>query len=91
MCLCGKVQIHGPVCLSENVDCIVVNCRFRRDARVRELLKDFVQTNGCNMIWMDAAESASDAASSLEGVAEEVGSLDRRWWEDDAYYSSYDD
>lgn len=89
--MCVKVQIHGPVCLSENVDCIVVNSHFRRDTRVRELLKEFVQRNGCNMIWMDAAESVSDAGSSLEGVTEEVASLDRRWWEDNAYYSSYDD
>jgi len=79
------------VCLSENVDCIVVNSRFRRDARVKELLKEFMQRNGCNMIWMDAAESASDAGSSLEVVPEEAGLLDRKWWEDDAYYSSYDD
>lgn len=89
--MCGKVQIHGPVCLLENVDCIVVNSRFRRDSRVKKLLKVFVQKNGCNMIWMDAAESASDTGSSLEGVAEEVESLDRRWWEEDAYYSSYED
>ena len=89
--MCGKVQIHGPVCLSENIDCIVVNSRFRSDARVKLLLKEFVQRNGCNMIWMDAAESTSDAGSSLEGVAEEAWSLDSRWWEDNAYYSSYED
>ena len=71
--------------LSENVDCIVVNSRFRRDSRVKKLLKEFVQKNGCNMIWMDAAGSASDAGSSLEGVAEEVESSDR-WWEENAYY-----
>ena len=58
---------------------------------MKKLLKEFVQRNGCNMIWMDAAETASDTGSSLEGVVEEAGSLEGRWWEEGSYYSSYED
>ena len=48
-----QIQIHGPVCLSENVDCIVVNDRHSSDPAMRELLDQFVDRNKCNLIWME--------------------------------------
>ena len=48
-----QIQIHGPVCLSENVDCIVVNDRHSADTAMRELLDEFVTKNKCNLIWME--------------------------------------
>ena len=51
-----QIQIHGPVCLSENVDCIVVNDRHGADTAMRELLDEFVTKNKCNLIWMERAD-----------------------------------
>ncbi len=48
-----QVQIHGPVCLSENVECIVVNERHQNDTNIKKLLNEFVEKNSCNLIWMD--------------------------------------
>jgi hypothetical protein len=47
------VQIHGPVCLSENVECIVANPRHKNDQRIVQMLNKFVKMNNCNLIWMD--------------------------------------
>ena len=47
------MQIHGPVCLSENVECIVVNDRFHGNERVEKQLEEFVTKNNCNLIWME--------------------------------------
>lgn len=52
-----EVQIHGPVCLSENVECIVVNHRYRGETSMETLLEEFVKKNGCNLIWMDPDDS----------------------------------
>ena len=49
-----QVQIHGPVSLSENVECIVVNARHQADTRIGSLLDLFVEQNKCNLIWMDS-------------------------------------
>lgn len=51
-----QIQIHGPVCLSENVDCIVVNERHSADPTMKELLDQFVSRNKCNLIWMEPAD-----------------------------------
>ena len=48
-----EVQIHGPVELSEHVECVVVNKRHKEDTRVKEQLAEFIDKNKCNMIWMD--------------------------------------
>lgn len=48
-----QVQIHGPVSLSENVECIVVNPRHQKDLLTTKLLDRFVEQNKCNLIWMD--------------------------------------
>lgn len=48
-----QVQIHGPVSLSENVECIVVNPRHQKDSLTTKLLDRFVEQNKCNLIWMD--------------------------------------
>ena len=48
-----QVQIHGPVSLSENVECIVVNPRHEKDLLITKLLDRFVEQNKCNLIWMD--------------------------------------
>ena len=48
-----QVQIHGPVSLSENVECIVVNPRHESDLLITKLLNRFVEQNKCNLIWMD--------------------------------------
>lgn len=60
-----KVQIHGPVCLSENVDCIVVNHRHRGDRKMEEMLDKFVERNGCNMIWMDDHHDYDEEEESM--------------------------
>ena len=44
------------MCLSENVDCIVVNDRHGADTAMRELLDEFVTKNKCNLIWMERAD-----------------------------------
>ena len=48
-----EVQIHGPVSLTDNVECIVVNQRHRTDKNMNKLLRQFIDINKCNMIWMD--------------------------------------
>jgi len=48
-----EVQIHGPVSLSENVECIVVNPRHSKDSLTTKRLDRFVEQNKCNLIWMD--------------------------------------
>ena len=52
----SQIQIHGPLCLSENVDCIVVNERHGADEAMRDLLDRFVSKNKCNLIWMEKAD-----------------------------------
>lgn len=54
-----QVQIHGPVCLSENVDCIVANSRHRTDKKVVKMLEKFIERNHCNLIWMDPPTASS--------------------------------
>lgn len=56
-----QVQIHGPVSLSENVECIVVNPRHQGDPRTTSLLDRFVEQNKCNLIWMDPDDFAGAA------------------------------
>lgn len=51
-----KVQIHGPVSLSENVDCIVVNRKYKGNKAIEKLLDQFIDKNNCNLIWMSEAE-----------------------------------
>lgn len=60
-----QVQIHGPVCLSENVDCIVVNERHIGDSTITDLLERFVERNKCNLLWMDPIESVGYPALDL--------------------------
>jgi hypothetical protein len=48
-----QVQIHGPVSLSDNVDCLVVNERHKSCPTVQGLLEKFVEKNRCNLIWME--------------------------------------
>lgn len=48
-----EVQIHGPVSLSENVECIVVNERHRSNVNMIKDLDTFIKNNNCNLIWMD--------------------------------------
>ena len=50
------------MCLSENVDCIVVNGRHRGNRRIEKLLDKFVEKNKCNLIWM-----AKDRDSPMMG------------------------
>ena len=52
-----QVQIHGPVSLSENVDCIVVNERHKSCRATVEMLEEFVKQNNCNLIWMEPTKS----------------------------------
>lgn len=52
-----QVQIHGPVSLSENVDCIVVNERHKSCPVTVKLLEEFVEKNQCNLIWMEPLAS----------------------------------
>ena len=62
-----QVQIHGPVCLSENVECIVANHRHHGDTSIETLLEEFVKRNGCNLIWMDPDDhpGSSSLATSI--------------------------
>ncbi|KAL5470702.1 hypothetical protein EMCRGX_G028707 [Ephydatia muelleri] len=62
-----EVQIHGPVCLSENVECIVANHRHHGDTSIETLLEEFVKRNGCNLIWMDPDDhpGSSSLATSI--------------------------
>ncbi|XP_022793694.1 uncharacterized protein LOC111332596 [Stylophora pistillata] len=60
-----EVQIHGPVSLSENVECIVVNSRHRKDPRITNMLDCFVKQNNCNLIWMDPDDSSGPAPFSF--------------------------
>lgn len=54
---CMQVQIHGPVSLSENVDCIVVHEQHKSNSAMRSMLDKFVDKNKCNLIWMEPIES----------------------------------
>ena len=54
----NQVQIHGPVCLSENVECIVVNERFRGNELIEKQLDEFVTKNKCNLIWMEPDDTS---------------------------------
>ena len=47
------------MCLSENVECIVVNHRHSGDIAIGEMLEQFVERNGCNLIWMEPEDSHS--------------------------------
>lgn len=51
-----QVQIHGPVSLCENADCIVVNERHKSCPAMLEMLDTFVQKNDCNLIWMEKVD-----------------------------------
>lgn len=79
-----EVQIHGPVSLSENVECIVVNARHQGDSRITRLLDRFVKQNECNLIWMDHDDLAGAAplpfgAPGLFSTARSLsGSLTKR-------------
>lgn len=55
--LSWQVQIHGPVSLSENVDCIVANERHKSCPATVKLLEEFVEKNQCNLIWMEPLAS----------------------------------
>ena len=68
-----QVQIHGPVCLAENVECIVVNHRHRGDTATEMLLETFVTRNNCNLIWMDHEDHAGP--SSLSGGPSSLATL----------------
>ena len=54
-----QIQIHGPVCLSENVECIVVNSRHSGDTDIGDMLEEFVKRSGCSLIWMEPEDSHS--------------------------------
>ena len=56
-----QVQIHGPICLSENVDCIVANSRHRTNKTMVSLLQKFIDQNHCNLIWMDQPPASPTA------------------------------
>ena len=60
-----QVQIHGPVSLSENVECIVVNPRHEKDSLITKLLDRFVEQNKCNLIWMDPDDFTGAAPFSF--------------------------
>ena len=62
-----QVQIHGPVSLSENVECIVVNLRHKKDSLITKLLDRFVEQNKCNLIWMDP-DDLTEAVPSSSGA-----------------------
>ena len=63
-----KVQIHGPVSLSENVDCIVVNSRHRGDKNIEKLLDTFIERNNCNLIWMNPDEPARPSTGTATAI-----------------------
>ena len=54
-----QIQIHGPVCLSENVECIVDNSRHSGDTDIGDMLEEFVKRSGCSLIWMEPEDSHS--------------------------------
>lgn len=56
-----QVQIHGPVSLSENVECIVVNSRHHKDPKIKNMLDRLVEQNNFNLIWMDPDDLSSPA------------------------------
>ena len=60
----AQVQIHGPVSLSENVECIVVNPRHQKESLTSKLLDRFVEQNKCNLIWMDPDDQPGAAPPS---------------------------
>ena len=62
-----QVQIHGPVCLSENVECIVVNDRFRGNELIEKQLEEFVTKNNCNLIWMEPDETSGGTSLTTLG------------------------
>ncbi|XP_078367212.1 uncharacterized protein LOC144651186 isoform X2 [Oculina patagonica] len=67
-----EVQIHGPVSLSENVECIVVNPRHQKESLTTKLLDRFVEQNKCNLIWMDPDDQPGAAPPPVGSL---VGSL----------------
>ena len=67
-----QVQIHGPVSLSENVECIVVNPRHKTDSLSTKLLDRFVEQNKCNLIWMDPDDLTEAVPSSSGATAHDV-------------------
>lgn len=77
------MQIHGPVSLSENVECIVANARHQTDPRIESLLYLFVEQNKCNLIWMDPDDMARAAPLRLgpslapSFLTAELGSISR--------------
>lgn len=68
----AQVQIHGPVSLSENVECIVVNPRHQKESLTTKLLDRFVEQNKCNLIWMDPDDQPGTAPPPMGPL---VGSL----------------
>ena len=58
-----QVQIHGPVSLSENVDCIVANSCHRTYPKTVLLLNKFVEKNQCKLVWMDQLPHLPDIPS----------------------------
>ena len=67
-----QVQIHGPVSLSENVECIVVNPRHKRDLVITKRLDRFVEQNKCNLIWMDPNDLTEAVPSSSGATGHDV-------------------
>lgn len=51
------------MCLSENVECVVVNNRHAGDTAVGNMLDEFVKRNSCNLIWMEPEEAESSYPS----------------------------
>ena len=74
MCIISlQVQIHGPVSLSENVECIVVNARHQGNTRITSLLYRFVEQNECNLIWMDPDDLAGAAPLPFGALRRPLG------------------
>ena len=76
------------MCLSENVDCIVVNGRHRGNRRIEKLLDKFVEKNKCNLIWM-----AKDRDSPMMGGLSWSGLGPSHYDDDDSeevYYNEDD-
>ena len=73
-----QVQIHGPLSLSENVECIVVNPRHQKEALTTKLLDRFVEKNKCNLIWMDSDDQSGAAPSSAGSSAGSLSLSHRR-------------
>ena len=63
-----QIQIHGPVSLSENVECIVVNSRRHKDQRIMNMLDRFMEQNNFNLIWMDPNDLSSPAPFSFGAI-----------------------